>query len=121
MDRFWIVAVSYPDPELENEVLCRAALQLPELLRHKMIEVANEVRRLFMGESEETSAIEITMSTRVLVRWARLAIRFSGAPLGYALDRALTFRAEQATREAIQQIVQRHLGDEVAGMKVATG
>lgn len=69
MDRFWVVAVSYPDPELENEVLCRAAPLLPELLRRKMIEVANDVRRLFMGESEETSAIEITMSTRA--RWCR--------------------------------------------------
>ena len=48
---------------------------------------------------------------------ARLAIRFSGAPLAYALDRALTFRAEPATREAIRQIVQRHLGDEAAVLK----
>jgi cobaltochelatase CobS len=117
MDRFWVVAVSYPDPELENEVLGRAAPLLPEVLRRRMVEVAHEVRRLFLGESEEASAIEITMSTRVLVRWARLAVRFSGAPLAYALDRALTFRAEPATREAIRQIVQRHLGDEAAVLK----
>jgi cobaltochelatase CobS len=117
MDRFWVVAVSYPDPELENEVLSRSAPLLPEILRRRMVEVANEVRRLFLGESEEASAIEVTMSTRVLVRWARLAIRFSGAPLAYALDRALTFRAEPATREAIRQIVQRHLGDEAAVLK----
>jgi cobaltochelatase CobS len=75
-----------------------------------MIRVANEIRRLFMGESHDASAIEITMSTRSLLRWAHLLVAYKGAPIGYSLDRALTFRAQPETREAILQIVQRHFG-----------
>ena len=77
-----------------------------------MIDVANEIRRLFMGESDSPAAIEVTMSTRALVRWAHLALAFRGAALSYSLDRALTFRALAETRQAILQIVQRHFGDE---------
>jgi cobaltochelatase CobS len=113
MDRFWVVSVPYPDPDLEKRILGKACPSLPELIRDKMIEVANEIRRLFLGENGDGAAIEVTMSTRSLVRWAQLAIRFSGAPLTYSLDRALTFRAEAGTRESILQIVQRYFGDQV--------
>jgi cobaltochelatase CobS len=113
MDRFWVVSVPYPDPDLEKMILAKACPSLPGLIRDKMIEVANEIRRLFMGENGEGAAIEVTMSTRSLVRWAQLAVRFSGAPLAYSLDRALTFRAEPGTRESILEIVQRYFGDQV--------
>ena len=112
LDRFWMVRVDYPEPAVEKQVLERATPQLPAMEREKMIEVANEIRRLFMGESDSPSAIEVTMSTRALVRWAHLALTFRGAALSYSLDRALTFRAQPETRQAILQIVQRHFGDE---------
>jgi cobaltochelatase CobS len=112
IDRFWVVKVGYPEPLVEKEVLEREAPQLPVIERERMIEVANDIRRLFMGESDAPSAIEVTMSTRALVRWARLAVVFRGAPLSYSLDRALTFRTQPETREAILQVVQRHFGDD---------
>ena len=113
MDRFWVVSVPYPDADLEKTILRSTCPCLPELIRDKMIEIANEIRRLFMGGNGDGAAIGVTLSTRSLVRWAQLAIRFSGAPLTYSLDRALTFRAEPGTRESILQIVQRHFGDQV--------
>ena len=68
-----------------------------------MIDVANEVRRLFKGGGEKDTLIEITFSTRTLLRWAGLALAFRDAPrpLTHALDRALLYRAEPETREAV--------------------
>jgi len=110
MDRFRLVQVSYPEPATEQSILAKTAPLIESSIREKMITVANEIRRLFMGESEDTAAIEVTMSTRCLVRWAHLALAFKGAPLSYSLDRALTFRAHPETREALHQIVQRFFG-----------
>lgn len=110
MDRFRLVQVSYPEPAIEQSILSRTASVIDNGIREKMVAVANEIRRLFMGESNDAAAIEITMSTRSLVRWAHLALAFKGAPLSYSMDRALTFRAQPETREAVLQIVQRHFG-----------
>ena len=79
----------------------------------KMIEVAGEVRRLFQGAGEAPAAVEVTFSTRTLVRWAYLTWQFRGAPqpLHHALQRALTHRAEPETAAAIHGIVQRLFGE----------
>jgi cobaltochelatase CobS len=116
VDRFWVIALDYPDPETEAAILARAVPQLPAALRDPLVAVAGQVRRLFVGEDEGPS-VELTLSTRVLVRWARLTVFFQPAaakgfsPLHYALDRALLFRAEPETREAIHAIVQRVVGE----------
>ena len=79
-----------------------------------MIEVAGEVRRLFEGAAEAPAAVEVTFSTRTLVRWAYLTWQFRGAPqpLHHALQRALTHRAEPETAAAIHGIVQRLFGED---------
>ena len=63
-----------------------------------MVDFANEVRGLFMGTSDTAiNAIEATLSTRTLIRWADLTLKFQPLahqgiqPLSYALDRALAF------------------------------
>ena len=78
-----------------------------------MIRIANEVRDLFVrGE------VEVTFSTRTLTRWARIAA-FQGkaaaqggkAPndiLQHTFDRALGFRAEPDSRNALHEVLQRH-------------
>ena len=115
MDRFMLLTVDYPSPADEQAVLAQRYPKLPEPLRDNMIEVANEVRRLFRGEAGDTAlpAIELTFSTRTLMRWAGLALCFRDAPqpLSYALDRALLYRAEPETRAAIHGIVQRVFGE----------
>ena len=116
LDRFWVVEVGYPTPEEETDLLVRAVPGLPAEIIGKMIEVAQEVRRLFVGEAGEGQAsVEMTFSTRTLIRWAYLVLQFRGAPqpLQHALKRALTHRAEPETAAAIHGIVQRVCGEVV--------
>jgi cobaltochelatase CobS len=116
MDRFIVCEIGYPKPDAEEQLLSRTASALPEPIRKKMVEYANEVRRLFMGESENSynsNAVEVTFSTRTLLRWADLTIRYQPLaargiqPIAYALDRALAFRACKETRAMLHEIVQR--------------
>ena len=107
MDRFRVIHVGYPEPEIEKEVIKGAAPKLPDLIADKMIAVANEIRRLFVGDpSRGGPELTVTMSTRTLCRWATLALTFKGAPrvFEYALSQALTARAEPEQREAIHRI-----------------
>ena len=116
LDRFRVLAVGYPDPETEQSLLDQLVPELPREIAEKLIVVANEVRRLFLGESNEqaggTSELTVTLSTRTLLRWARLTVTFKGAPnpLAYALDHALTARAEPQEREAVHRIAADVLG-----------
>ena len=116
MDRFILCEITYPNSEAEEALLAKTASQLPKELRQKMVSYANEVRQLFMGEqgnSYNSSSIEITFSTRSLLRWADLTIRYQPlasqgiTPVTYALDRALGFRACKETRAMLHELAQR--------------
>ena len=68
-----------------------------------------------MGEQDAYSgnAIEVTLSTRTLLHWAELTLRFQPlarhgiTPVLYALDRALGFRACRETRAMLHELAQR--------------
>lgn len=116
MDRFIVCEMRYPESATEKMLLAKTAPGLPEQIREKMVEYANEVRRLFMGEKENGysgNAIEVTFSTRTLLRWADLSLRYHPLakqgiqPVSYALDRALGFRACRETRAMLHELVQR--------------
>lgn len=115
MDRFWLCEIGYPTPKAERELLHRKAPGLPKDIRTRMVEFAGEVRRLFMGEAEGSyrDTIEVTFSTRTLIRWADLTIRFQPLarqgiqPVTYALDRALGYRASRETRTVLHELAQR--------------
>jgi cobaltochelatase CobS len=116
MDRFWLCEIGYPKPQLEIELLGRLSPDLPLDLRTKMVEYANEVRRLFIGQEGEKkpeTTLEITFSTRTLIRWAKLTVRFQPlgklgfSPLVHALDRALAFRANPESRTFLHEMAQR--------------
>lgn len=114
LDRFRVVHVDYPEPDLEKALVLQATPKLPELIADKMILVAAEIRRLFMGAGDEGDPeLTVAMSTRTLVRWARLSLAFKGAPkvFEYALKQALTARAEPEQREAIHRIASDVFGD----------
>lgn len=118
LDRFWVVEVDYPDVEQERPIVEAAAPTLPDWLREQMIEVAHEIRGLFVGEIEGPQ-IELPLSTRSLVRWARLTVSFQGVarvgknPLFHAADRAFLNRTEPETKEAVHAIIKRVVGEEV--------
>lgn len=109
MDRMWVVEVGYPTEDQENAILEAVCPDLPDLIRTTMINTANEIRGLFMGDDGNPGAIEVTMSTRTLVRWAHMTV-FFGGDLQRSLDRALANRASPETKQALHEIVQRHFG-----------
>lgn len=120
MDRFMILEINYPKKDVEVDIIS-AAVPLPRHLIERMVDVANEVRKIYMGEEssalKEYVSIEVTFSTRTLLRWAELALFFKNktgkgiSPVHYALDRAFAFRAEASTRVALHSIVQHILGE----------
>ncbi len=106
MDRFRLVKVDYPSPDIEEAILEKKLPELPEDTRTKMIRVANLIRALFVGGDEVATPLTITMSTRTLCRWAKLTVVFRNAPnaLSYALNQSLLAKAEPEQAIAIQQI-----------------
>ncbi|AFL72634.1 AAA family ATPase [Thiocystis violascens] len=113
MDRFRVISVGYPDADTEKQVVLAAAPKLPLDIIDKMLRVAEDIRRLFLGSSEGEPELTLTMSTRTLVRWATLSLTFKGAPnvFEYALTQALTARAEPEQQEAIHRIAADIFGD----------
>lgn len=114
LDRYMVCKVGYPTPETEKELLSRQFPNLPEHVASNMVSFANEVRKLFMGDADSyENTIEVTLSTRTLIRWADLALKFQPLanqgiePLSYALDRALAFKATRPTRAMLHELVQR--------------
>lgn len=116
LDRFTICEVGYPSADVEKSLLAQRFPSLPESLCATMVDYANEVRKLFMGESSTsnlTNTIEVTFSTRSLLRWGDLTVRFQPLahrgiqPVTYALDRALAFRASRETRAMLHELAQR--------------
>ncbi len=120
LDRFMLVEASYPKSEIELNILQKLFPDLPTEITSKMVDYANEVRKLFMGELSSNpldpmtaNACEVTLSTRTLIRWADLVIRFQPLanqgiqPISYALDRALAFRASKESRAMLHELAQR--------------
>jgi cobaltochelatase CobS len=106
LDRFRMVEVDYPTEDVEMMILAQKTPELPEEIRRKMIRVANQIRRLFVGGDETATPLTVTMSTRTLCRWAKLSLTFRNAPnaLSYALTQSLLAKAEPEQRIAIEQI-----------------
>ena len=122
LDRFTICEVGYPSTDVEKSLLARRFPSLPQSLCATMVDYANEVRKLFMGEastSNLTNAIEVTFSTRSLLRWGDLTVRFQPLahqgvqPVTYALDRALAYRASRETRAMLHELAQRMFPQQV--------
>ncbi len=114
LDRFMMSKVPYPTKEAELNLLLKSYPKLTKQVRHKMVDFATEVRGLFMGNGDSlVNKIEVTFSTRTLLRWADLTLRFQPLekqginPVSYALDRALGFRASPESNATLQELVQR--------------
>ena len=117
LDRFQLCEVGYPEAKAEEQLLERAYPSLPATIREKMVAFAGEVRKLFMGDESASdnldNRIEVTFSTRTLLRWADLTLRFQPLmtqgikPINYALDRALGYRATRESRAVLHELVQR--------------
>lgn len=106
MDRYRIFCIGYADAEVEKVILVGCGL--PESIAAPMVRLANEVRTLFI-EGE----LSVTLSTRTLIRWAKLALNFKGAPnpLEMAFEQALLNRTSVEERAAIERLAEDIFGD----------
>jgi len=116
MDRYRFTKVSYADEKAEANILNAMVPRLPENIRTGMIRVANEIRNLFLGESGDgqDGQISCTMSTRTLIRWAKLTLVFRGAPnaIEYALEQAFLTHVVRDETQAILRITKDIFGDQ---------
>ena len=117
MDRFILLHTDYPAPDEECRLLDKIFPQLPDDVISKMVNFANDVRKQFMGNNGAFDALDVTLSTRTLIRWAELTVAFQPlsnqgiSPVKYAMDRALGFRASTTSRAALSEMVQRYFPD----------
>lgn len=114
IDRYRFTRVDYMAPDAEEALLEKVAKNIPPVIRTGMVKVANEVRKLFVGGGQSGTSLSITMSTRTLIRWAKLTIVFRGAPnaMAYALDQALLARAKPEEKVAIERIAKDVFGQQ---------
>jgi cobaltochelatase CobS len=117
-DRYWFIEMGYPTVEEETPLVERILLAGLDAVNaktfaDKMVDVANRIRNQFMANSDAGDAMELTMSTRSLLRWAKMMLLFSkvDSPLHYALERALTNRATKETKVAIHEVVHQVFGE----------
>ena len=99
----------YPSPDAELEIIQGLVPGLPPELAKVLINVANVVRKHYV-EGE----LDITLSTRSLVRWGKLTWAFSKAagissPVVYAMHRAFGFQSDADSRVILEEILQRVL------------
>lgn len=113
LDRYRFMEVGYTAPDIELDILDKCVPTVPKVIKEGMIRVANEVRGLFIGSEDEGSVLSITLSTRTLIRWCKLAGHFRNAPnpLEYGLDLALLLRAPKVEKEAVLRIAKDVFGD----------
>lgn len=117
-DRFQHVPVNYMESKDEIEVLMSKVPQLSFDLAETMVKLANEVRESFLK-----GTMELTLSTRTLIRWAYLSNfhmalkQGGGEPLAYALNYALGYRGEETTRVALLEMAHRVFGGDLAVWK----
>ncbi len=116
LDRCRMTHVAYMDAQEEDKLLASKVPNMPQKLRVKLIEVANAIRKQFLGESGtgEDGKLAVTMSTRTLFRWAKLAMDFRQhpTPLKYSMEMSLTLRADVSDALAIEKIASGILGEQ---------
>lgn len=119
MDRFFLVESDYMSEKGELDLLLKNyGSELNDQTLINMVRYANAVRRLFMGhEAEDLDvSIEVTFSTRTLLRWARLTClnRRAQFPEADAVEAALRssllYRASPVSRLTLEELRQRIFG-----------
>lgn len=109
LERFLTLKLGYLSPTVERPMIKMAAPCLTDETVETLLQVAREVRNLFVNDS---GSIDITISTRSLMSWAQMAesliaTNTENAVLE-ALHLAVTNRSDSpGTRDAIAGILQR--------------
>ena len=97
LDRYRLMKVGYADPSVEEALLQRVLPTAPADMIKRMVQMANQIRTLFLGERQDGAGqLSVTMSTRCLLRWAQLTqdLSYTAKPLKEALTRSLLLRMD---------------------------
>jgi cobaltochelatase CobS len=116
-DRFWSVKFDYPKPDEETPII-EAILQSHMAKENaaefapRFVEIANRIRKQYMGNNESGGALDVTMSTRALKCWVHSFCIFGASknPYLFGLERTLLNDASPESRTAIINIVEDVLG-----------
>lgn len=116
------IECGYPAPDVEEKIVQAALVKAhpafateASLVQFapRMVSFANKVRSLFIGDASNSSTnqrVEIAISTRTLVKWARKFVHFKDSnngthPLYRGLDYVAMRRACQATRATVDALL----------------
>ena len=104
MDRYRMLLVDYPSRDVELDILANVAPEIPEELRGHMIDLANDIRTKFKGVDGDRQ-LNVTLSTRKLIQWAKVWLQYRGAPnpAQMAFDVVLLNRCNDEEFEAINR------------------
>ena len=119
LNRFWKFNMGYPDRDTEISILTSKYPNLPANILEGMVDCAAVVRPCIRGIGPaETATLDVDFSTRTLLFWADVTLRFAQAPnpLSYALDVALLRACNQVERQVIEQACKDKLGDAFGGV-----
>lgn len=120
IDRFMTLKVPYMAPEDELALLyghfppdAQGKETFPSETLSKMVDIANLIRKQYIGNIDGPSSSEgsfsFTMSTRTLVRWARKVVMCrqikSADPMVEALEMSFTNKLSSAEATAVKEIV----------------
>lgn len=120
-ERFEFSWFGYLPQEIEvqliTEMIAPYQPSLPaHVLAEKFVSVANQVRKLYAGVTDDSGALDKTISTRVLRRWVSKAMSASTqgslveSPMHYGLERAWSLSCSDEVRVAVHELVTQTFG-----------
>lgn len=115
LDRYRFSEVDYLEKEVEVHILKKMMNGvIPDAILTNMVEVANGIRKLFIGEQGYQGSISTPMSTRTLCRWARLTPSYLGGKenaIELAFKKSFSMRLNDAEKEATHRVLKDVFGD----------
>jgi len=112
LDRFRVLEVSYIPTKEEQKLVEKSIAGIDPAIAASMVKVAKAIRDRHLGVS--SSFLSVTMSTRTLLRWARITHTYAqvGAPdpIQTALAESLLNRCDKVQRLAIIKIAESIIG-----------
>lgn len=114
LDRFRVLEVPYLEDKDEVATMVNALPGFPEIMAQKMVKIANSIRAQHQGLGG--NYLSVTMSTRTLLRWARISFGYMQMslpnPTKTALQESLLNRCDRVQKVAIDKIAMSVFGND---------
>ena len=116
MDRYRMLKADYPSQAVEEGILANVSPSMPEDIRMRMCQFAQEMRKAFLGDGTAQS-ISIPFSTRTLVNWATTVQLYGNsggsrkAPLKKALELFFLNKLSEEECEAANSVATAVFGE----------